>query len=486
VPQATSTLGDRYELGAVLGHGGMARVQRAKDRKLKRSVAVKILASPYDRDKAFVERFQREAHAAASLNHPNIVAVYDSGSENGTHYIVTELVDGETLGELMAREGALPPERAAEIGREVARALAAAHERGVVHRDVKPGNVMITPDGRVKVVDFGIARAAGAESVTKSGIVLGSAPYISPEQARGEPGNERSDIYALGCVLYHMLTGQAPFVADTPLATLYLHVHEPVVPPSEIRPVPAELEAVVMRCMEKDPADRYSSAAEVEGALATDSSATMELPPAFNEATAPVQRVEPSRVSRRVRPPARRWWWIAGVAALVLIVGWIAFILSNPDGIRRAARQAARDTPTQTESPTASPEVVEPTVEEAYLTLVGTIQAAEVSGEIDEGAAEDLQKRAEEAFNAYRDGNAEEVDKKLEVFVDKFDEATEEGKIPFEAAARIEGAFDVFVLAIQTDPPVVVDEGGGDEDDEGGPPSHANSGGNGKGNGNDD
>jgi serine/threonine-protein kinase len=463
----------------------MARVQRARDRKLKRSVAVKILASPYDRDKAFVQRFQREAHAAASLNHPNIVAVYDSGSENGTHYIVTELVDGETLGELLNREGALPPERAAEIGREVARALAAAHERGVVHRDVKPGNVMITSDGRVKVVDFGIARAAGAESVTKSGLVLGSAPYISSEQARGEPGDERSDIYALGCVLYHMLTGQAPFVADTPLATLYLHVHEPVVPPSQVRPVPPELERVVMRCMEKDPADRYSSAAEVESALATDSTATMQLPPAFNEATAPVQRVEPSRVSR-ARPRDRKiWWWVAGVAALSFLVGWIVFALADFDGIRREARQAARDTPTQTESPTASPEVVEPlTVETAYLTLVGTIDAARVTGDIDDGAAEDLQRRADDAFNAYQDGDADEVDKKLEEFSDKLAEAAEKDEITLAGAGRIDAAFNDFVLSIQTNPPVVVDEGGGDENGDGGPPSHAGNGnGNGKGNG---
>ncbi|MGH2590497.1 MAG: protein kinase domain-containing protein, partial [Actinomycetota bacterium] len=419
---------------------------------------------------------------------PNIVAVYDSGSENGTHYIVTELVDGETLGELLNREGALPPERAAEIGREVARALAAAHARGVVHRDVKPGNVMITPDGKVKVVDFGIARAAGAESVTKSGIVLGSAPYISPEQARGEPGNERSDIYALGCVLYHMLTGQAPFVADTPLATLYLHVHEPVVPPSQVRPVPAELEAVVMRSMEKDPADRYSSAAEVEGALASDSSATMELPPAFNEATAPVQRVEPSRVSRGMRPPHRRWWWIAGLAALLLLVGGIVFALGDFDGIRREARQAARDTPTQTTSPTASPEVVEPlTVETAYLTLVGTIEAARVSGDIDEGPAEDLQQRADDAFDAYQAGDPEEVAKKLEEFSDKLAEAAGKDEVTLAGAGRIDAAFQDLVFAIQTDPPVVVDEGGGDEDDEGGPPPHSNSGGgNGKGNGDDD
>lgn len=477
VPQVS--LGDRYELGPVLGHGGMARVQRAKDRKLERPVAVKILSAPYDRDKAFVERFQREAHAAARLNHPNIVAVYDSGSENGTHYIVTELVDGETLGELLNREGALPPERAAEIGREVARALTAAHERGVVHRDVKPGNVMITADGKVKVVDFGIARAAGAESVTRSGLVLGSAPYISPEQARGEPGDERSDIYALGCVLYQMLTGQAPFVADTPLATLYLHVHEPVVPPSNVRPVPPEIEQVVMRCMEKDPADRYASAAEVEAALAGDPTATMQLPPAFNEATAPVQRVESSRVARGSRSPdRRRLWWIAGLAALALLVGWIVFALADSGGIRREARQAARDSQTPTESPTP-PAVAEPlTVEDAYLALVGVINAAEVASDIDEGPAKDLRERAGDVFQNYREVDAEEVAKKIEEFGDKLGEAIEREEVTSEGADQIDDAFQDLVLAIRTYPPVAPEDGGDDESG-GGPPPHANDGGNG-------
>src|ERR687891_1383123 len=287
MPDAATILSDRYELGPELGHGGMARVLRGTDRQLGRHVAIKVLSPPYDRDQAFVERFRREAHAAARLNHPSIVAVYDTGSDDGTHYIVTELVEGETLAELFGRGGPLPPQRAVDISTEITRALVAAHERGVVHRDVKPGNVMLTPDGRVKVVDFGIARAAGVESVTRSGLVLGSAPYISPEQARGEPGDERSDIYALGCVMYEMLTGRPPFNADTPVATLYLHVHEQVPPPSSVGQVPENLEP-----------------------------------------TAPVKRIRPSSVSRR-RPRDRRWWFGGGLAALVLLVTWAAFAFSD-------------------------------------------------------------------------------------------------------------------------------------------------------------
>jgi len=488
VPQTTSILGDRYELGPVLGHGGMARVHKGKDRQLGRSVAVKVLSAPYDRDLAFVERFRREARAAARLNHPSIVAVYDSGSHDGIHYIVTELVEGETLGDVLRREPALPPERAVEIATEVSRALAAAHERGVVHRDVKPGNVMLAPDGRVKVVDFGIARAAGVESVTRSGLVLGSAPYLSPEQARGEPGDSRSDIYSLGCVLYQMLTGRAPFVAETPVATLYLHVHEPVTPPSSIRPVPPALEAVVLRCLEKDPSKRFGSASELEAALgeaaaAPDSTTTMQLPPAVT-ATAPVPRVEPSRVARAPRPrrPRNRklWWWVAGFAALAVLIG--LFVLALRDaGYLREARRAARETPT--ESPTPETPL---TVEDAYLAVVGTIDAAQVADEIDEGAADDLRQRADDAFAAYVDGDAEEVEKKLQEFSEKLAEAREKEEVTLEAAGRIDEAFQDLVVAIETYPPAPAEEDGGKGDGGGGPPPRTGDGnGRGKGHGND-
>ena len=167
--ETTDVLAERYELGPLLGEGGMARVHRGLDRQLRRPVAVKVLAPPLDRDKAFVERFRREARAAAGLSHPNIVAVFDSGSDDGTHYIVTELVDGETLAQRLRRDGPMPPPEAVGIAVDVCHALAAAHERGVVHRDIKPGNVMLLPDGRVKVVDLGIARAAGSDTLTGTG-----------------------------------------------------------------------------------------------------------------------------------------------------------------------------------------------------------------------------------------------------------------------------------------------------------------------------
>ena len=253
-----------------------------------------MLAPPFDRDREFVERFQREARAAAGLSHPNIVAVFDSGSDDGTHFIVTELVEGETLADRLRRDGPMPPAEAVAVAVDIARALAAAHERGLIHRDIKPGNVMLLPDGRVKVVDFGIARAAGSDTLTNTGVVLGSTAYLSPEQASGQPVDERADLYALGCVLYEMLTGHVPFSADTPIATMYRHVNEDPPPPSTFAPVPSELEDIVMRALEKDPKRRFASASELEAALLAVPLArggdTMRLEPAAAE-TQPVGRV---------------------------------------------------------------------------------------------------------------------------------------------------------------------------------------------------
>ena len=295
VQQTThDVLVDRYELGPVLGQGGMAKVHRGLDRQLGRQVAIKVLAPPFDRDREFVERFQREARAAAGLSHPNIVAVFDSGSDDGTHYIVTELVEGETLADRLRRDGPMPQAEAVAVAVDIARALAAAHERGLIHRDIKPGNVMLLPDGRVKVVDFGIARAAGSDTLTNTGVVLGSTAYLSPEQASGQPVDERADLYALGCVLYEMLTGRVPFSADTPIATMYRHVNEDPPPPSTFAPIPSELEDIVMRALEKDPKRRFASASELEAALLAVPLArggdTMRLEPAAAE-TQPVGRV---------------------------------------------------------------------------------------------------------------------------------------------------------------------------------------------------
>ncbi len=264
-PTGPTVFNDRYELHRKLARGGMADVYLAKDLLLDRQVAVKVLFPEYARDATFVERFRREAKAAANLNHPNIVAVYDWGEQLGTYFIVMEYVEGQPLSEIIHHGGAMEPARAAEITCDVADALAFAHRNGVVHRDIKPGNILITPLGQVKVADFGIAQAGASEatqaSLTQVGAVMGTATYFSPEQAQGRPVDPRSDLYSLGCVLYEMLTGRQLFTGETPLAIAYKHVQEPPVPPRQYAPqVPPALEAIDLRLLAKDPDHRYASA----------------------------------------------------------------------------------------------------------------------------------------------------------------------------------------------------------------------------------
>ncbi|SOD95623.1 Stk1 family PASTA domain-containing Ser/Thr kinase [Blastococcus haudaquaticus] len=267
-------LGERYEIGGVLGRGGMAEVHRGRDLRLGREVAVKVLRHDLARDPSFQVRFRREAQASASLNHPAIVAVYDTGedrtSTGATPYIVMEYVEGETLRDVLRREGRLSPERAMSLSADICGALDFSHRNGIVHRDVKPGNVMITPQGTVKVMDFGIARAVSdsAATITSTAAVIGTAQYLSPEQARGESVDARSDVYSLGCMLYELVTGAPPFTGDSPVAVAYQHVREDPKLPSSINPmIPAELDAILLKSMSKNPANRYQSAAEMRNDL---------------------------------------------------------------------------------------------------------------------------------------------------------------------------------------------------------------------------
>ncbi len=259
---------NRYEIQRPIAQGGMAEVFLAHDRLLDRPVALKALFPEYAREPSFVERFRREAQSAAGLNHPNIVAVYDWGQEAGTYFIVMEMVHGRSLRDLIRADGPLDPNQAAEICAEIASGLAYAHRSGLVHRDVKPGNVLITPTGGVKVTDFGIARAGTSDGLTQTGSVMGTATYFSPEQAQGNPVDGRSDVYSLGVVLYEMVTGVAPFTGDTPVAVAYKHVREAPVPPSRRNPeVPADLEQVILTAMQKDAGLRYQTAEDLRADL---------------------------------------------------------------------------------------------------------------------------------------------------------------------------------------------------------------------------
>ncbi|HEY3686583.1 MAG TPA: Stk1 family PASTA domain-containing Ser/Thr kinase [Streptosporangiaceae bacterium] len=264
-------LGGRYELDGVVGRGGMAEVYRARDIRLDRQVAVKTLRADLARDPTFQARFRREAQSAASLNNPSIIAVYDTGEDTDQYgtsipYIVMEYVDGKTLREMLQADRRLLPERAAEIVDGTLRALDYSHKAGIVHRDIKPANVMLTRAGDVRVMDFGIARAMddNQATMTQTAQVIGTAQYLSPEQARGERVDARSDIYSTGCMFYELLTGQPPFTGDSPVAIAYQHVREDPVPPSHIDPeIPQWADAIVLKAMAKDPNDRYQDSAEM-------------------------------------------------------------------------------------------------------------------------------------------------------------------------------------------------------------------------------
>lgn len=253
-------LSDRYELGEILGFGGMSEVHLARDLRLHRDVAVKVLRADLARDPSFYLRFRREAQNAAALNHPSIVAVYDTGeAETPTGplpYIVMEYVDGVTLRDIVHTDGPLPPRRAIEIIADACQALNFSHQNGIIHRDVKPANIMISTTNAVKVMDFGIARAIAdsGNSVTQTAAVIGTAQYLSPEQARGDAVDARSDVYSLGCVLYEILTGEPPFVGDSPVAVAYQHVREDPVPPSQRHEgISPDLDAVVLKALAKNP-----------------------------------------------------------------------------------------------------------------------------------------------------------------------------------------------------------------------------------------
>ncbi len=330
-----ATLGDRYRLMDTLGGGGMAKVYLAHDEVLRRDVAVKILREQFADDDEFVERFRREARSAASLRHPNIVQIYDQGeADDGSHYMAMEYVPGGTLKERIVAQGRLLPDEAATFALKVAEALGAAHAKGVIHRDIKPQNVLLTESGEPKVADFGIARAASAATISQTSRVLGTAGYMSPEQALGEKAGPGSDLYSLGIVLYEMLVGSLPYEADTPVAVAVKHINEPPLPPGEIHAdVPESLGSITLKLLAKSPEDRYPDAS----ALADDLRRVLGgSPPAgvdANYAPTPAGRFghpddAPTTVSPAVKPRRRRRGGMRAAVAVVaglLLLGGVVF-----------------------------------------------------------------------------------------------------------------------------------------------------------------
>lgn len=263
-----TTLGNRYELIEIIGEGGMSTVYKARDKILDRIVAVKILKDEFSKDKDFVEKFKTEALSAASISHPNIVNIYDVGQENNVHYIVMEYVDGTTLKDIIRKQAPLPINRAVDIAIMICDGVHHAHEKGIIHRDIKPHNILITEQGMVKVADFGIARAVSAGTITYGKNIVGSVHYFSPEQAKGEVINRTTDIYSIGCILYEMVTGKVPFNADSPITVALKHIHDQPVSPRSINPeIPPSLEGIIFKAMEKIPARRFQSAEDMRNAL---------------------------------------------------------------------------------------------------------------------------------------------------------------------------------------------------------------------------
>ncbi|MBI4321334.1 MAG: protein kinase [Chloroflexi bacterium] len=359
-------LNNRYRVLGLIGEGGMAKVYKAEDRLLERTVAVKVLREQYASDDSFLTRFRQEARAAASLAHPNIVSVYDVGVDGQWNYIVMEYVQGPSLKELIVQGAPFVTSRVVDISQQILSALAFAHQKGVVHRDVKPQNILVTTDGQAKVADFGIARAAGGAQLTETGVVLGSVHYFAPEQAKGDLAIPASDIYAVGVVMYEMLTGQLPFQGENTLAIALKQVQEPVPPPTRLNPrIPPQVESIVMKAMAKDSQQRFVDADAMKRALSKyqslgeQNTAPISIPVA--KLMPPVGNIKGASLGTGQR---RVDWFM--ITLVVLILGFLG--VSVPIGNRVyelyfvpsptatvAATATAAATPTPRPAPTATP-----------------------------------------------------------------------------------------------------------------------------------
>jgi serine/threonine-protein kinase len=465
--QAHALLIGRYRLDRTLATGGMGQVWLAHDLLLGRDVALKALSVDSDEDPESLERFRREAHSMAALQHPNVVTVFDSGTDQGLAFIVMELLPGPTLAQYVADRGPLPEAEVKHLASQVAAGLAAAHGAGLVHRDIKPANVMFDSAGMLKIVDFGIARlsqSAGGR-LTASGTVIGSAPYLSPEQIQGLPTDERSDLYALGCVMVFMLTGRPPFEAEHPMAVVQQHLTQDPPRISDRRPgVSPELEALVLQLLDKSPQVRPASAEDVAARLAylPSTAGAARLPPATaavsQPATVPMrlQAMGGTEVARRSagRAAARRPWWTPA-AALVLALGLLGLllVLLLSEEEQQGGERAAASTPSVTAEPTTSgtpvptPSSTSPSPGQrgssprGLLTaLRASVSDAAASGELEAKKAEELSKRIDDLAKKLGEDRGNDADKKLEEVSRYLQELVDKGDLAPEAHESIRAA----------------------------------------------
>ena len=463
------TLSDRYELIRVVGRGGMAEVWEARDRVLGRRVAVKILHASLAGDPTFIERFRREATAAASLNHRSMVALYDAGVDGDANYLVMEFLDGETLADCLAREGRIDLDQTVGVGVAVASALQAVHDVGLVHRDVKPANIMITPSQGAKLMDLGIVRGPESTSLTETATVIGTTGYLSPEQASGKPAGPRSDLYALGCVLFEAATGERPFRADSPVAVAVQHMTEaPPVPSTLVPGLPAGFDRVVARALAKEPDRRYADAramaadlsqlvgedpgatsayavaptALAPAALAPAAAAPTAVSPIPAEASTATAGRPPADTEVAASPPGRPggtalWWAALAVVLIILALVAVASGWFDTDEAGPPADPQVPDTEPTAETPpddpesadedpapepdeeadpepddttTVPPEADASDLDSALEEFVDAADAALANGEIDQSARDNLADKAADAADKARDGDDDALD----------------------------------------------------------------------------
>jgi eukaryotic-like serine/threonine-protein kinase len=456
----TRVLGGRYVLGEVLGTGGMAIVWHATDEVLGREVAVKVLSPQFAADAGFLARFEREARHAARLSHPRLVTVFDCGIDHGTAFIVMELVAGRTLRQVLDDVRVVPPGQAVGIAAAVCEALEVAHAAGLVHRDIKPANIVVS-GGQVKVLDFGIARADGSAGGTRTVGVLGSAAYLSPEQASGRPAGPQSDLYSLGCVLFEMLAGSPPFTADSAVGLAYRHVHDDPGPPSARRPgVPAQLDWITAQLLAKDPAARPPGAAAARAGLlaAVNPGATAVLPAPGDDAVS-------SGLGGRGRRRPTRAEILLAVALAAVLAALAAVLLTGTPG-HATPSAAPRVTPGAThhspatqpaphkthkpphKHPAAPPARALPPIAAAAAAFVGDLEAGVANGQVAPQAGQDLYNHLQQLLLGPPGRDAQQIEQQYAQLLESYDQHQSQGQITGHAAIIVRHDLHVLGAAV--------------------------------------